>query len=227
MMAVRKAFHEELQDIDAEVVALTEQVVSAIERGTDMFLSGEIGEVDELVRDDLAIDARMSDIEVRVCAMFARQQPMAGDLRRLLAVLRIIHDLERCGDYMVNIVKAARRLYPVQLDPSMASLIDRMRTQAVVQVRAASRSFQERDASLAAALSDMDDVMDDLQKDLLRKVFSSSPDEDGLQQAVQVALVGRYFERIADHAVNVAERVVFMVTGHPLDGQTPSVGDID
>jgi phosphate transport system protein len=217
MTVVRKAFHEELQDLDRDVIALGVMAAEAIDKGTAAFLAGDIGRVDELIERDHSIDDLMASIEMRVCGLLARQQPMAGDLRRLVAVLRIIHDLERCGDYMVNIMKAARRLYPAGVDAPLRPLIERMRAQAVLQVQSACEAFATADVSLAGALADMDDVMDDLQKELLRTIFTSSPDEEGLQQAVQVALVGRYFERIADHAVNVAERVIFMVEGHAVD----------
>jgi phosphate transport system protein len=139
---------------------------------------------------------------------------MAVDLRMIVTVLRVIHELERAGDLMVNVAKATRRLYPYELDPKVRGLIHRMRQQASEQLRLAVEAFAERDPARAAALADMDDVMDDLQKELFRTIFAwQSVDEIILQRAVQIALVGRYFERIADHAVNTGERVAFMVTG--------------
>jgi phosphate transport system protein len=112
------------------------------------------------------------------------------------------------------VAKSARRLYPGPLDPKLRGIIDRMREQATAQLQLASDTFAERDPARAAALEDMDDVMDDLQKELYRAIFrSTAHDEAELQRAVQVALLGRYFERIADHAVNIGERVTYMVTG--------------
>ena len=114
----------------------------------------------------------------------------------------------------MNVAKATRRLYPHELDPKVRGLIERMGAQARDQLRLAITSFEEADPRQAAALDDMDDVMDDLQKTLFRAIFSAgAADEAALQRAVQVALVGRYYERIADHAVNVSQRVRFMVTG--------------
>jgi phosphate transport system protein len=93
-----------------------------------------------------------------------------------------------------------------------------MREQAIAQLTLAVEAFADRDPARAAALADMDDVMDDLQKDLFRTIFASQVhDEGALQRVVQIALVGRYFERIADHAVNTGERVAFMVTGQFLE----------
>jgi phosphate transport system protein len=115
---------------------------------------------------------------------------------------------------ILNVAKTTRRLYPVGLDPRTRGLIERMGAQAGDQLRLAIAAFEAEDADEAAALADMDDVMDDLQKTLFRAIFDAgAPDEAAVQRAVQVALVGRYYERIADHAVNVGERVRFMVTG--------------
>jgi phosphate transport system protein len=151
---------------------------------------------------------------------------MAVDLRMLVTVLRVIHELERTGDLMVNVAKAARRLYPYQLDPKIRGLIHRMREQAVAQLNVAVEAFAHRDPARAAALGDMDDAMDDLQKDLFRVIFAIRVDDEaGLQRAVQIALVGRYFERIADHAVNTGERVSFMVTGQFFEEPRPPVNE--
>jgi phosphate transport system protein len=140
---------------------------------------------------------------------------MASDLRALVSILRVIHELERVGDLMRNVAKATRRLYPSALEPKLRGIIARMRDQATAQMRVAADAFADRDVHRAAALHDMDDVMDDLQKELFRYILGSSDhDEATVQRAVQTALVGRHFERIADHTVNLGDRVCFMVTGH-------------
>lgn len=215
MTETRKLFHEELDEINADVIHLGALASEAIEAATGALLDGDLGAAERIVAHDRELDDLTHSIEDRTYLLLARQQPMAVDLRTLVSVLRAIHELERVGDLMVNIAKAARRLYPQPLDPKVRGLLDRMREQAGVQVRLAVEAFAERDAARASALADMDDVMDDLQKDLFRAIFSgAATDEASIQRAVQIALVGRYFERVADHAVNVAERVAFMVTGH-------------
>jgi phosphate transport system protein len=212
---LRRAFHEELDEIARDVVRLGAMAAQSIEVGTDAFLDADLEAAERLVRNDRALDDLMHSIESRAFLLLARQQPMAVDLRTLVTVLRVIHELERVGDLMVNVAKAARRLYPYELDGKVRGLIHRMRGQAVAQVDVAVEAFAHRDAARAAALGDMDDAMDELQKDLFRSIFATQiEDEAALQRAVQIALVGRYFERIADHAVNTGERVSFMVTGH-------------
>jgi phosphate transport system protein len=102
----------------------------------------------------------------------------------------------------------------VQLAPRIRRLVERMGHQAGLQLRLAVEAFAEQDTARGLALDDMDDVMDDLQRELFRTIFAlGESDESGLQQSVQIALVGRYYERVADHAVNIGQRVAYMVTG--------------
>jgi phosphate transport system protein len=214
MTETRKLFHEELDELNADVVRLGALATEAIEAGTNALLDADLGAVETVVTADKVLDELTYSIEERVYLLMARQQPMAVDLRTLVSTLRVIHEIERTGDLMVNVAKATRRLFPNPLEPRVRGLLDRMRAQAAVQLGAAVDAFADRDPGKAASLPDMDDVMDDLQKDLFRAIFAThSTDEATIQRAVQIALVGRYFERMADHAVNVAERVTFMVTG--------------
>ena len=214
MVETRKAYHDELADLCTDVVRLGALATEAIQWGTAAFLDADLTVANRVVSEDRRLDDLMHSIEARTYLLLALQQPMAGDLRTLVSILRVIHELERAGDLMVNVAKAARRLYPYELDPKVRGIIQRMGEQASAQLRVAAEAFAERDANRAAALGDMDDAMDELQKDLFRVIFGSQVSGEGeLQRAVQLALVGRYFERIADHAVNAGERVHFMVTG--------------
>jgi phosphate transport system protein len=220
----RKAFHEELQELCQDVVRLGAMAGESIQAGTDAFLDADLAAAERAIAGDAALDELMRTIEAQTYLMLARQQPMAIDLRVLVTILRVIHEFERTGDLMVNVAKATRRLYPYELEPKIRGLIHRMRQQAAEQLRLAVTAFAERDPVPGTALADMDDVMDDLQKELFRAIFASQvSDEAALHQAVQIALVGRYFERIADHAVNAGQRVAFMVTGHFVDESGPKV----
>lgn len=211
----RKAFHEELAQLNEDVLHLAALAGEAIQAGTDALLDFDLDGVEQVIAQDDQLDQLTDSIEERVYQIMARQAPMAMDLRTLVTILRAIHELERIGDLMINVAKAARRLYPRPLEPKVRGILDRMREQAAQQLRLAAEAFAARDPARAAALNDMDDVMDDMQKELFRTIFSSPvTDEASVQRAVQIALVGRYFERMADHAVNVGERVEFMVTGH-------------
>jgi phosphate transport system protein len=222
----RRAFHEELDEIAKDVVQLGALASQAIEAGTEAFLTADLTAAERVVADDVVLDDLAHSVESRTYQLLARQQPMAVDLRMLVTVLRVIHELERAGDNVVNIAKTTRRLYPYELDPKIRGLLHRMREQAIAQLTVAVEAFAQRDPGRAAALADMDDVMDDLQKDLFRTLFSSNVhEESALQRVVQIALVGRYYERIADHAVNTGERVAFMVTGRFLDEASRTTAD--
>lgn len=215
MVEIRRAFHEELDELNADVVRLAAMATEAIQAGSEALLDFDLSAADRVIADDKALDALTHSIEDRVYLVMARQQPMASDLRALISILRVIHELERVGDLMMNVAKATRRLYPTELEPKLRGLIARMRDQAIAQMRVAADAFADRDLSKAAALQDMDDVIDDLQRELFRYVLGNpSSDETAVQRAVQMALVGRHFERIGDHTVNLGERVCFMVTGH-------------
>ena len=215
MTQTRKVFHEELEELGDDVIRLSAMASEAIQAGTAALLEFDLVGAERVVINDRVMDELAHSMEERIYLMLARQQPMAVDLRTLVATLRAVHELERTGDLMINVAKATRRLYPNPLEPRIRGLIDRMREQATIQLQVATDAFAERDPARAKALADMDDAMDDLQKELFRAIFSTpAVDEASVQRAVQVALVGRYFERIADHSVNVAERVWYMVTGH-------------
>ena len=214
MVETRKAYHEELDEIRSEVIRLGALVGEAIQSGTNALIDENLSLVEEVVAADRVLDELTHSIEQRVCLLLAQQQPMAGDLRVLLSILRIIHELERIGDLMVKVAKGARRLYPEPLEPRVRGLLNRMRDQAAAQLRLAVDAFADRDVSKAAALGDMDDVMDDLQKELFRYIFSQQEGDLVLQRSVSIALIGRYYERIGDHAANFADRVEYMVTGH-------------
>jgi phosphate transport system protein len=211
---VRRSFGEHLDEIRADVVKLAAFTSEAIGRSTEALLDADLAAVERIISDDSRIDELKESIEFRVYEMFARQQPVARDLRTLLAVLRILQEIQLTADLTVSITKATRRLYPGQLAPKIRGLLERMGAQASIQLNVAMDAFADEDQAAAAALPDMDDVMDDLQKELFRAIFAScSQDEAGLQQAVQLALLGRYYERIADHAVLIGVWVRFMVTG--------------
>ena len=211
----RKLFSEELQELRGDVIRLSALVTEAIAAGTQALLDGDLRAAERVVEADQAIDELAYAIEDHCFVLIARQQPMATDLRTILAVLRIEHELERSGDLMKSVVKATRQLYPHSIDPKLRGIIARMGEQAAEETRLAIDAFADNDPSRAAALFDMDDVMDDLTKSLFRYIMTreGTADEGRLLESIQLALVGRHYERIADHAVNVADRVVFIATG--------------
>jgi len=210
----RRSFAEHLEEIRADVIKIAGLTSEAIGACTEALLDADLMAVERIIAEDLTIDTLKESLEFRVYEMFATQQPMAGDLRTLLAVLRILQEIQLTADLTVTISKATRRLYPGQLPPKIRGLIERMGAQASIQLNLAVDAFADLEVAIASALPDMDDVMDDLQKELFRAIFElSTSDEAGIQRAVQLALIGRYYERIADHAVLIGAWTRFMVTG--------------
>jgi phosphate transport system protein len=213
----RKTLQEELDEVRSDIIRLAALTTEAIAAGTQAFLDGDLNMAEAVVEGDDPIDDLYHAIEDRLLLILATQSPVAADLRYVVTMMRINHELERDADLMVNVAKTTRRIYPHQLDPKVRGIIDRMGVQASNQTRLAIDAFADSDPSWAAALGDMDDTMDELTKGLFRTILAwGASDEATVLQAVQVALVGRHYERIADHAVTIAERVQYMVTGtHP------------
>lgn len=214
MAEIRVSYHEQLAELRHDVVRLGALATEAIAAGTEALLDADLAAADQVISADAVLDDLTHSIEQRSYLILARQQPMASDLRTLVTVLRTIHEIERTGDLVVNIAKTTRRLYPNELPPRIRGLVARMGAQAAIQLRTAIEAFAEEDAARAMALPDMDDVMDNLQRELFRVIFDmGAADDAALHRAVELALVGRFYERIADHAVNVGHRVAYMVTG--------------
>jgi len=223
MAEIRRSYHEQLHEIREDVVKLAAKTCEQIGGATQALLDGDLALVDRIYEDHRDIENRVVGVEQRVYQLFALQQPMASDLRELLAVLRILHEIELTAGLMRNVARATRRIYPRALDPRIRGIVERMGAQAGVQVHLSVDAFSENDARVAAALPDMDDVMDDLQKELFRAIFAvGAPDESSLQMAVQMAFVGRDYERAADHSVMIGRWVAFMVTGELPGEPAPS-----
>src|SRR5689334_25319067 len=216
MTESRRTFDEQLHDIRGEVVKLAVKTCEQIGAATQALLDADLALVEEIYQVRRELEDQGLQIEHTVYQLFALQQPMASDLRTLLAILRILHEIELTAGLMRNVARATRRLYPRELPPRIRGIIERMGAQASVQTRLAVDAFADEDAAVATALPDMDDVMDDLQKELFRAIFAGfagAADEAALQMAVQLAFVGRDYERAADHAVMIGRWVSFMVTG--------------
>lgn len=211
---IRKNFHQELDEVHQDIVRLAAMVTEVIPRGTETLLANDLEEAQRIIDGDDVFDSLSLEIEERCYQLLALQQPMAGDLRAIVTALRLTSEIERSGDLVVNIMKGSRRMYGVEFDPRLRGLIARMSEQAQRLFKLAIDAYVERNAGLAAALDDMDDRLDLLHKDYIQAIFEShSTTNIDLQAAVQLALIGRYYERIGDHAVNMGERIRYMITG--------------
>ncbi len=214
MQEQRRTFHEELDKIRDGIVRLAAMATELIPRGTEVLLGNDLVGAQRLIEDDDAIDDLSVEIEDNCYNVLALQQPMAGDLRSIVTAVRLVSEIERSADLMVNVAKGARRIYPNELPPGLRGLIERMSEEASRLYKLAIDAYVEHNAGLAAALDDMDDHLDQIHTDYIEAIFQAH--HDGaleIDVAVQLALVGRYYERIGDHAVNIGNRVEYMVTG--------------
>lgn len=214
---MREAYTDQLDAILDDLVIMTHQVKRAVSRATVALLSGDAAVAEEVISGDAEIDAAREKIEEKSFELLALQQPVAGDLRQLVAGLRMVAELERMGDLSVHIAKVARLRTPNMAVPeSMEPMFRQMASVAQQMVSKVAVVIAERDVEEAAALEQADEEMDKLR----RKSFAKILDEDweyGVEPAIDIALLGRYYERIADHAVSLGRRVVFLVTGeHPV-----------
>ena len=214
MEELRKAYHGELEQARSELARLAALVVELLPRATAVLLDGDLEGAEYIIKGDSAIDQRCVDLEELCLRILALQAPVATELRQVVALMKMIAEVERSADLIANICKAARRIYGHDLDPKLRGIIGRMSEQAQQIYTATIEAFVENDDAMAAALDDMDAYLDALQKQFIQAIFEShAAGRIDLQVAVQLAVVARFYERIGDHAVNIAERVRFVITG--------------
>ncbi len=210
---MRDSYHDDLDGISASLVEMTNLVGSAMSRATTALLDADLQLAESVIAADLAVDDLYHRVEERAFDLLARQQPVASDLRTLVTSLRMVADLERMGDLALHVAKVARRRYPVSaVPPELRSTLLEMGHAAEEIVAKAGSVIAGRDLSLAAELERDDDVMDELHKKLFSVILDDAW-EAGVEAAIDITLCGRYYERFADHAVSVARRVVYLVTG--------------
>jgi len=210
---VRDHYREELEDINACLVEMAHAVGSAMSTATAALLDADLALADAVIAGEDRIDAARESIEQRCFTVLARQQPVATDLRTITTAMRIVSDLERMGDLAEHIAKLARMRFP---DPAVPIevrpiLLEAGRIAGSLVGKAAA-VIAEPDIAAAARLEAEDDVMDGLHRQLFRELLSADWPH-GVEAAIDVTLLGRYYERFADHAVSVARRVVYLVTG--------------
>ena len=209
-MELRSAFHRELEAIDLQVRRLFALVIEGLGGATDALLAGDRQAARDLVARDQLLDTVYVDVEKVVQRQFALQGPMASDLRFLLSVLRIVPELERSGDLAEHIAQCAVRGITSELTPRLRGLIQQMGRVGVSLWQDCARVFDEREAGAAERLRDLDDELDDLHVTFIAELATGKL---SVPVAIELALVGRFYERLGDHAVNIAARVDYLATG--------------
>jgi phosphate transport system protein len=213
MAVIRSIFQNELDGISQSLVKLTEMAMISMSKATLAVLNSDLKLAEEVIADDLKIDELQHEIDDRIIDIIARQQPVASDLRALVTALRMGSDLERMGDLAEHVAKLARRRHPECAVPAeLIATVTAMGEAAEKITKKTSTVISTRDIELALQVDKDDDVMDRLHRELIA-ILIEPVWEHGIEVAIDLTLLGRYYERFADHAVSVSRRVYFLVTG--------------
>ena len=215
MIQTRRHLDVELDQLRGDVVRLAAHVGEFIPRSAEVLLAVDLAGAQRLIGDDDIVDSLAIGVEDRCNQLLTLQHPVASDLRHIVTALRLTAEIERSADLMVDVAKATRRVYGVVLTPRVRGLIEQMSEAAAQSFRLAIDAYADADGSLAATLGELDLRLDELGSCFLTAIFDAHrrPEGLGLPTCVQLAMVGRYYERVGDHAVNIAKRVCYLVTG--------------
>lgn len=210
---IRHHFGEQLDAIRRGVVQLGSLVLENTKRVGDALVNDRIGVADEVLRADDEVDAMYAALEQKCFEVLALQQPVARDLRFVVAVTRMLYEVERSGDLAVNCAKAMQRSGGFTLPETLAGILDRLVHESTRIFAGGIDALADMDSTAGSRLDQEDDLVDDICSDFYAQLARDS-DALGLSAAIELSRIGRYLERIADHAVNVAENVTYVVTGH-------------
>jgi phosphate transport system protein len=207
---LRRRFHQQLDEIDAKVLRLFALVTESVSAATDALLAGDREAARALTERDRLVDLLEVDLEQIAERELLTQTPMAGDMRYLVSVLRVVPELERSGDLAEHIAQRAAHDLAARLTPTVRGLLEQMGSTAVDLWRRAADAWAERDDEAAAALDKADDQLDSLHDRLVAELENA---DIALADALQTTLVARFYERLGDHAVHIAERVCYLAAG--------------
>ena len=213
MPLIRSVFQDELDGVSQTLFELSVMVSDSMAKATRALMSKNLSLAEEVITFDEKIDTVQHDLDARIIDIIARQQPVASDLRALVTALRMSADLERMGDLAHHVAKVVRLRHPAAAVPDqLLALIESMGVTAEKIAAKTGVVISSRDTVLAAQVEKDDDEMDLLHRQLIAVLIAPTW-VHGVETAIDLTLLGRYYERYADHAVSVARRVIFLVTG--------------
>ena len=222
---MRSTFHDDLDHTRDQLVEMTRLAGSAMARATTALLDADLAVAESVIAADERLDEIQRGLDELALDLLARQQPVATDLRTIVTSMRMSADLERMGDLARHVAKVARRRYPESAVPAtLRGTVLRMGQVAERIVADAGSVIASQDVAGAVRLEQDDDEMDRLHRAIFAELLGGSW-EHGMEAAVDITLIGRYYERFADHAVSVARRVVYLVTGEWHEAYDPSAPD--
>lgn len=210
---MRTAYHEQLDDLAARLGEMCGLAGAAMKRATQALLETDIAAAEEVIGDHDQIVEMRAQVEKEAFALLALQHPVASELRAIFSSMQIIADAERMGALAVHVAKIVRREYPAQVLPDdVGQCFAEMGKVAIALGDSAKQVVVSRDPDQAAQLHEQDKAMDELHQHLFGVLFDREW-QHGVSVGVQAALLGRFYERFADHAVEIGRRVIFMARG--------------
>ncbi len=212
-MKTQRRFHQQLEMLEVELLALGGMAEEALGAAVEALISRDPLKADDLIAGDDMLDHLYLQVEDHTLGLLALQSPVAGDLRLTSAVMHANLHLERVGDVAVNIAKIAKATVDLPGNPRITSNIDQMSAVVKPMIRASVEAFARRDLELALQVDAMDDSVDRLNRGMYKEVSACASDPLLLEWAVKMMIVSRQLERAGDHAVDIAEQVVFLLTG--------------
>jgi len=213
MALIRSVFQEELDGVSQSLIDLSNMVSTSINKATHALIELDLKLAEEVISEDEKVDLYQHDLDSHIIDIIARQQPVATDLRALVTALRMSADLERMGDLAHHIAKIARLRHPAPAVPAeLKDLVHHMGTVAENLSRKIAVVIDTRDTEMALQVERDDDEMDKLHRQLLGSITNDTWTH-GVESAIDLTLLGRYYERYADHAVSVSRRIYYLVTG--------------
>jgi phosphate transport system protein len=213
MPLIRSVFQDELDSVSQTLFELSVMVSDSMAKATRALIGKNLPLAEEVITFDEKIDTVQHDLDARIIDIIARQQPVASDLRALVTALRMSADLERMGDLAHHVAKVVRLRHPAPAVPEqLLQLVESMGEAAEKIAAKTGVVISTRDTALAAQVEKDDDEMDELHRKLISTLVEPSWPH-GVETAIDLTLLGRYYERYADHAVSVSRRVIFLVTG--------------
>ena len=211
---MNRTAQEKLDDLRDETLALGAMLVESIPRSTKVLLDQDMEGAEYQILADDEYDARTIALEEDSISLMALHAPVAGELRHAVVVMKMSGELERSADLVTNLCKVARRINGHPLDARLARLIESMSEQAHLLLKQTMAAYADKDLALAKAVCDMDLYLDTLHKQFIQAIFEAHTDgKIDLAVGIQMAKTARFYERVGDHAVNIARLVQFMVTG--------------
>ena len=210
---MREQFQEELDGVSTTLVQMAGLVRVAMDNATTALLTADLTLAEKVIADDAIIDEMQHELDARTINLIARQSPVASDLRTLVSSLRMSADLERMGDLAHHVAKAARMRYPsTAVPPELSLTIEEMGRVCSKIIEKVSIVLEKRDADRALEVEKDDDEIDALHRKIIQTLLEPTW-KHGIETAIDMTLLGRYYERCADHAVSISRRVYFLVTG--------------